>query len=243
MALAPAYREVALGFAGRGHEHARTHARTASSVRNARPSRGAPSEGAGDGSSPTVQPPARRLLIVEDDEAVFRMVARVLRRRRWAPEHAASASAAVARLDDHFDAVLVDLDLGDGGRGERVLEALAARQRPTATVVVSGCGTPRIGNDLGLAGIPFLDKLTGIDALASTLEGEVEVVRLVTGRGLVGSVARSEMRLLREIVAALRATGGNQSAAADRLGIPRTTLRDWMHAYGLRREAFRPPRG
>jgi DNA-binding protein Fis len=41
------------------------------------------------------------------------------------------------------------------------------------------------------------------------------------------------------MLAKLRATGGNQSQAAAALGIPRTTLRDKMGAYGLESAAFK----
>jgi len=123
-----------------------------------------------------------------------------------------------------------------------VLELLAARLAPTPTVVLSAYANEAVANVLGLDGIPFLDKLAGLATLLATLDQEVELTRLVTARGLVGVFARVEKRLLRTMLDALRATSGNQSRAALRLGIPRTTLRDQMEVYGLRSADFGRPK-
>jgi len=220
--------------------HARTHARTASPVRDGRDppdAQGSAQPGAGE--PPAPRPPLRRALVVEDEDSWFRAVERAVRAHGWSCEHARSVAEARALLVRSFDAVLVDLDLGAGGRGEDVLTLLAARPTPVPTVVLSAYANQAVANVLGLDGIPFLDKMAGLATLLATLEQEVGLNRLMTARGLVGVFARVEKRLLCTMLDALRATGGNQSRAARRLGIPRTTLQDRMKVYGLRSAAFR----
>jgi len=194
----------------------------------------------GDGIEVPSTPP-RRILVVEDEDLWWRAVERALRACNWDCERACSVAEVETLLRGgfDFDAVLVDLNLGDGGRGEDVLKLLAARPALIATVVSSAYGNS--ANTLGLHGVPHVDKSEPFDTLRAALDEEVELTRMVTSRGLPGAVARSEKGLLREILDSLRATGGNQLQAALRLGMPRTTLRDKMELYGLRSAAFKRP--
>jgi DNA-binding NtrC family response regulator len=184
---------------------------------------------------------SRVALIVEDDAYWRQIFARRLRDGGWRCEHASSVAEAQTALCRDFDAVLVDLNLGAGGRGEHVLELLASRALPVAVVVLSGYSGLIDANALGLEGVPFLHKGVEPEVLLATLDDEVELTCRVITRGLVGLVARTEKGFLRAILAKLRATGGNQSQAAAALGIPRTTLRDKMGAYGLESAAFKKP--
>lgn len=221
----------------------RAHVGTASLVDDRR-DRLEPSARAGRGSDDVgaVRPPARRILIVEDDDLCWRAVDRALRSGGWRCEHATSVAEARALLRGTFDAVLIDLNLGDGGRGEEVLELLAANPTPVATVVLSGCGHEAGANALGLDGIPHIDKPPEFATLRAALDEEVELTRLVIARGLVGLVARAEKGLLRAMLGKLSATGGNQVRAALGLGLARSTLRNRMASYGLRSAAFKPPK-
>jgi len=113
---------------------------------------------AGAGEPPAPRPPLRRVLVVEDEGSWFRAVERALRAHGWSCEHARSVAEARALLVRSFDAVLVDLDLGEGGRGEDVLERLGARPAPVPTVVLSACGDEGVANVLGLDTTPFEDE-------------------------------------------------------------------------------------
>jgi len=159
----------------------------------------------------------------------------------WRSERAISVVDALAWLRRNFDAVLLNLNLGDGGHSEEVLELLATLRAPIAVVVHGGCGTRAGANKLGLDGIPYLEQPFAPGALLATLDEEVELTRLVTACGLIGIVARLEKQLLRAMLGKLRTTRGNQHRVAVELGIPRTTLRDKMAIYGLRSAAFRGP--
>lgn len=180
----------------------------------------------------------RRVLVVEDEDRCWRVVDRCLRRFGWRCERATSVAEARASLGGCFDAILLDLNLGAGGRGEEILELLAVRHAPMAVIVLSGCGTPGAANALGLDGVAYLEKPFAPATLLATLDEEVELTRLVIARGLIGLVARLEKKLLRAILGRLRATNGNQRRVALELALPRTTLRDKMEIYGLRSVAF-----
>lgn len=167
----------------------------------------------------------RRILIVEDDDPTWRSLERALRAHAWRCVHATSVAEARALLRGDFDAILIDLNLGDGGSGEDVLDLLAARPTPVATVVLSGQGKEARANALGLDGVPYLDKPPEFAALRAALDEEVALTRMVIAHGLVGLGARVEKGMLRAMIGKLRASGGNQCHAALALGLPRTTLR------------------
>ena len=66
--------------------------------------------------------------------------------------------------------------------------------------------------------------------------GLAEDVRPDAGLGLVEQMAQVEQSLLE---AALRRAGGQASAAAEALKLPRKTFYDKLARYGIRPEAFR----
>ncbi len=181
----------------------------------------------------------RRILIVEDDDPTWRALERSLRSHAWRCVHATSVAEARSLLCGDFDAILIDLNLGDGGRGEDVLDLLASRPTPVAAVVLSGQGKGAGANALELDGVPYLDKPPVFATLRATLDEEVELTRMVNARGLVGLGARIEKGTLRAMMGKLRETVGNQSRAALGLGLPRTTLREKMETYGLRSASFK----
>lgn len=167
----------------------------------------------------------------------------VEQRRRssgWILEHARSLAEARPLLGARdLDAVVVELDSDDRCDGQAVLELLASRPTPVATLGLSGAGGPAGGptgaNALGLDRTRFVELETFFEVVGD----EVELNRMVTTRGVPGALATAEKRVLRKLLAALRATRGNQSAAARRLGIPRTTLRDRLGSMGFIARASR----
>lgn len=68
------------------------------------------------------------------------------------------------------------------------------------------------------------------DQPTDTLSAPLEIGGAVEGQGLSETMADIERRM---ILMALRQCGGNQARAAQRLAIPRTTLRDKMAKYGI----------
>lgn len=165
----------------------------------------------------------------------WRRVEQGRRSSGWTLEHARSLSEARPLLAARdLDAVVVDLDADERGDSRAVLELLAARPTPVATLVMGADGGPAGANALGLDGARYVEPET----LFEVLGDEVDLNRRVTARGVPGALATAEKGVLRKILAALRATGGNQSAAARKLGIPRTTLRDKLDLYGIRSATF-----
>jgi two-component system nitrogen regulation response regulator GlnG len=79
----------------------------------------------------------RRVLLVDDDEALRSAVARALRTNGRAIEAVGTVGAALEALARGFDLVLLDVRLPDGS-GVRVAEAASAMQPSPLIVVVSG---------------------------------------------------------------------------------------------------------
>jgi len=82
-----------------------------------------------------------RVLIVDDDAAVRRIVGTVLTRRGFEVVEVETGDAALAAVDPRspgFDVALVDLSLGGGMSGEQVLRELNARAPTLPVVIMSG---------------------------------------------------------------------------------------------------------
>jgi DNA-binding response OmpR family regulator len=80
--------------------------------------------------------------LVEDDRSTASALQKILVRRGWHVEVAASVAEALARLDADFDWAILDLMLPDGD-GESVLRAIRARGLPTRVAVSTGISDHR----------------------------------------------------------------------------------------------------
>jgi DNA-binding response OmpR family regulator len=83
------------------------------------------------------------VLIVEDDQAARRAIARILRLRGFAVSEAATIAQALHQLAKPPEWVLLDLMLPDGC-GTRVIEQIRAGAIATHVCVITGCGQERI---------------------------------------------------------------------------------------------------
>ncbi|MGF1464559.1 MAG: response regulator [Sandaracinaceae bacterium] len=119
---------------------------------------------------------AGRVLVLDDDPAMRRVLARVLRWRDYAPVLAASAAEALAALDGApFVAMTIDQDLGFGQSGLDFARQVHARlgTRTPALILVSAsvAELPEAGRELfaaihckpfhALALLDELDRLVG----------------------------------------------------------------------------------
>lgn len=89
--------------------------------------------------------PARRVLVVEDDPAIGRLIVEILEAAGydvWHTEHADAAIAAARERD--YDAAISDLVLGDRD-GQDVAEALRAIQPSLKVLLISGYAALRYG--------------------------------------------------------------------------------------------------
>lgn len=79
-----------------------------------------------------------RVLIVDDQEAICRVLRRALEREGYAVEVAFSVQSARERLAEEFDVVVLDLDLPDGSGFELVELAREAGGAPTSVIMMTG---------------------------------------------------------------------------------------------------------
>ena len=82
----------------------------------------------------------RTLLLVDDDEAFVKRLAKAMEKRGFLPETAETVAAGCAIATDHTPAyAVVDLRLADGN-GLQVVEALHAKRPDCRVVVLTGYG-------------------------------------------------------------------------------------------------------
>jgi DNA-binding response OmpR family regulator len=115
--------------------------------------------------------PSRRVLIVEDDESLRRIVSRHLRGKGFVVDEAASAEGAAAALDEGLKPGIVLLDLNlPGGTGWDLLRqpALMAAGSPPVVITSATTVSPRRLAEFGCAG--YLPKPFPLETLVATLE-------------------------------------------------------------------------
>ncbi len=99
-----------------------------------------------------------RVLVIEDDEAIVRMLRMSLRSSGFDTARAGSGQEALAAMDEgEFDAVILDLCLPDG-RGGDVLQRLQAAGHCPAWVVMSALDEDEAVRRYGPLRGPFLPK-------------------------------------------------------------------------------------
>lgn len=120
-----------------------------------------------------------RVLLVEDDESLRRILARHLRTKGFAVEEAASAEEAQRALAGGLRPGLVILDLnlpGDTGWDLLRGTALAAAGSPPVVIASATAVNPRRLAEFGVAG--YLPKPFPLETLVDTVE------RLARNRGI-----------------------------------------------------------
>jgi DNA-binding response OmpR family regulator len=115
--------------------------------------------------------PGRRVLIVEDDESLRRIVSRHLRSKGYDVDEAPSAEAAATFLEGGLrpGVVLLDLNL-PGGTGWDLLRQPALKAAGSPPVVITSATTvsPKRLAEFGCAG--YLPKPFPLETLVATLE-------------------------------------------------------------------------
>jgi DNA-binding NtrC family response regulator len=110
----------------------------------------------------------KRLLVVEDDALLLLFLIDDLAERGLEAIAATSARTGARRMDHTIDALVTDIELGNGPSG-LALARLAAQHRPgLPIVVVSGGVTPK-PEDLPKGAI-FVPKPYSIDRILSAIE-------------------------------------------------------------------------
>ncbi|MBJ6986742.1 MULTISPECIES: response regulator [unclassified Devosia] len=112
--------------------------------------------------------PLKRLLVVEDDALLLLFLIDDLAERGLEAVAASSARTGARRMAENIDALITDIELGDGPNG-LALARLASQYRPgLPIVIVSGGVTPK-PEDLPKGAI-FIPKPYSIDRILSALE-------------------------------------------------------------------------
>jgi CheY-like chemotaxis protein len=112
---------------------------------------------------------ARRILLVEDDNALRRLFAGVLRSGGYVVEEASTGDEAVAALDRQCpDLLLSDLVL-PGPNGQELASLCQARCPDTILVFMSGYTAEEL-HDLAITQVVFIPKPISPRDLLSTLE-------------------------------------------------------------------------
>ena len=124
----------------------------------------------GGGSAPdTLFGEGRRILLVEDDVQVRRLIAASLTRDGFLVTEADDVPSGQAHLDDEFDVVITDVLL-PGASGDRLVAAAKARWPGTQVIVITGLQDARVATDALNAGADrYLFKPFGMSELRGHL--------------------------------------------------------------------------
>src|SRR5690606_10511878 len=164
----------------------------------------------------------RRLLIVEDDDAFARTLARSFERRGYAVRTAAGQDAMAELLPGYAPThAVVDLKLAGGASGLACVKALHAHDPGMLIVVLTGYASIATAVEaIKLGACHYLAKPSNTDDIEAAFdraEGNVEV-----GLGeRPTSIKTLEWERIHEVLAE---TGFNVSETARRLGMHRRTL-------------------
>ena len=170
-------------------------------------------------------PPASHLgnlLLVDDDAALSRVLARALSARGFAVQSADSQAACTALLAQGYlpDFVLLDLNLA-GGSGLKLIEPLLRVNADCTIVVLTGYASISTAVDaIKLGAHQYLAKPVEVDAITRALLQDQDPGTEVAPEETL-SVPRLEWEHIQRVLAD---NGGNISATARALKMHRRTL-------------------
>ena len=124
-----------------------------------------------------------RVLIVDDEANIRRMLAALLKAEGFETEEAANGNAAILSLDQvHPDAILLDLQMPPGPDGLETLRQLRERDASTPVIMMSGKAqlTDAV-QAIKLGAFQFLEKPLTPEAVLVALRSGLEQRRLHAG--------------------------------------------------------------
>ena len=148
-----------------------------------------------------------RVLYVDDDPGIARLVEKALTRRSFLFEHASNGQEALERLRlGGVDAVGLDHHM-PGGTGLDFLAALGETENPPPVVYVTSSGDSRVAVSALKAGaVDYVSKDVGgdfLELLGSAIENAIEQTRLKRAKQAAEEAVRAERdraeMLLREV--------------------------------------------
>jgi len=163
----------------------------------------------------------KKLLYLEDDQALASVTKRALERRGFQVHHCASLHAVAANLAcENYTHALLDLKIGQE-TSMPVLQTLAEKSA-IPVVILTGYGTVRVAvQAMKLGAVNVLTKPCGADEIIAAFE-EINTDTAITQ----GELAKPSLKAVEweAIQKALDENAGNVSAAARQLKMHRRTL-------------------
>ncbi|MCC6994813.1 MAG: response regulator [Deltaproteobacteria bacterium] len=182
---------------------------------------------------PDNAPPARRVLLVDDDAMIVKALTRLLRQRGWLVSQAATVAAAHAELARAMpDLLIVDLFLGEDF-GLEVVAAARQRDKDVKIIVLTGEPSPHNASLAMRAGATVVvSKLERLDDVIAAGELAPDArPRRGGGPGLASLEVVSDLHMLRM----LERCAGSLRRAAQVLEISASTLKRRLSRLGWRR--------
>ncbi len=171
-----------------------------------------------------------RILVVDDEPLILRLLTRVLARTKAEVIAVATVDAALAALETGVDLVVTDIQIA-GRSGVEVARAAAQRRPAPPVIAISAYAEAADGLALGQAGVvafvakPFTadDILEVVEGLQAPTNHELDtVVRRCVGDWPMPDVLDAVRRSM--VFEALARSHGNKSQAAALLGVSRQNL-------------------
>jgi DNA-binding NtrC family response regulator len=130
------------------------------------------------------RPVKKRILLIDDEESILRVMATFLRRRGYAVECARDGLGARAALDRAtYDVVVTDLCLSPGNPQEGLALIAHVRERHpgTPTILFTGYDTPDIESGVRASGVDrFFRKGQRLDEVARAVD-ELTAIAAASG--------------------------------------------------------------
>ena len=187
----------------------------------------------------------KRVLIVEDDEALRRSFARVVRQWGAAVSEAGSLVEGIELLNENPDLLISDVALPDGD-AFKLLELASQRRPAPLAIAVSGQTSTEDAFRLAQVGCrAFLEKPFDLEDLAGRVEHALSEAPKIDAL-VAASVGRMPMRELQTEVRrvmvdqALAKAGGSRSGAARLLNVSRQAVQQMVREREEHSEADTP---
>jgi two-component system nitrogen regulation response regulator GlnG len=175
----------------------------------------------------------RRVLVVEDDEALRRSLARVVRQWGAQVSEAGSVHEGIELLQENPDLLITDVALPDGD-AFKLLELAAARRPAPVSIAVSGQTSTEDAFRLAQVGCrAYLEKPFQLDQLSERVEKALSEAPKIDAL-VAASVGRTPMRELQTEVRrvmveqALAKAEGSRSGAARLLSVSRQAVQQMV---------------
>jgi CheY-like chemotaxis protein len=118
-----------------------------------------------------IEPTSRRALVVDDDEAIRRVLARAIGQSGWAVDVVATGAEALQTFKvGRYNLVMTDIDLGDGLDGITLARQLLTLEPTLRIRLMSGTSSTHVDRAKAAGLGPILEKPFEFQEIAKLLE-------------------------------------------------------------------------